>query len=433
MGVVRKPDIVDYWAQDQVMKTPFHGQFMTKDRFLNILSNLHLVDNRDADGDRLYKVRPFINMLKENFPLYEPEQNLAIAEGTCPFKGRVIFRVYNPAKPNKWGIKLYQVCESSSGYCVGFDVYDGTNGCAVYSQLVGTSEDATQTTKIVVGLMARFGLLGKGHNLFCDNYYMSPELADELDTHLTYICGTVRINRKEMPRVFSGLKLKAGDAIFRRRGNLLAIKYKDKRDVHMLTTMHEATWTLTNKVDRQGNPIMKPTATVAYCKNMGGVDLSDQILQYYDVLRRCLKWWRKLFFHLFNLMLVNSYKLYLKYGNPPKRRAHQTFRAQLVHALIDSAPQAPRPQVRGGKKPEPIGRLIGSHLPVHIPAKPNAVKARPQRDCVGCNPEAKKRNGFKRKQTIYMCEKCNVALCVPTCFRVYHSHQDYKRILRTDQ
>jgi hypothetical protein len=31
-------------------------------------------------------------------------------EGTCGFKGRVVFRVYNKDKPKKWGIKLNALC-----------------------------------------------------------------------------------------------------------------------------------------------------------------------------------------------------------------------------------------------------------------------------------------------------------------------------------
>ena len=402
---------------------------------IDILGNLHLVDNAEgeASDDRLYKLRVFINMLKRNFDKYSPEENLAIDEGTCPFKGRVKFRVYNPAKPNKWGIKLYQVCESSSGYCIGFDIYDGTEGCAVFSETVGIDETAGQTTRLVVGLLARCGLLGKGHRVFLDNYYTSPQLADELDSLDTYICGTVRKNRKEMPKVFSQIKLKSGNSVYRRRNNTLVIKFNDKRDVHMNTTFYEATYSVTNKPGRNGQPVLKPTAVVDYCKNMGNVDLSDQILQYYEVLRRSLKWWKKLFFHLLNLMLVNAYKLYLKFGNGQGRRSHVKFRSDIVTALIESATTANKPKTSGGRTPTPVGRLHGHHFPVYLPSKPGAKRKHPVRDCVACNPGKSKHVGFKRQQSSYMCDKCEVPLCVPGCFKVYHTHKHYKRILQPEE
>lgn len=97
---------------------------MTKDRFLLILSNFHLIDNEtNNQSDDLYKIRPFLRMVHLNFQKYEPERDLSSDEGTCPFKGRGRFRVYNPMKPNKFRIKLYNLCEAISEYCVGTDIY----------------------------------------------------------------------------------------------------------------------------------------------------------------------------------------------------------------------------------------------------------------------------------------------------------------------
>ena len=48
--------------------------------------------------------------------MYTPEQDISFDEATCPWKGRLRFRVYNPAKPDQFGIKLYEACEAKSGY-----------------------------------------------------------------------------------------------------------------------------------------------------------------------------------------------------------------------------------------------------------------------------------------------------------------------------
>ena len=435
MELVQKPDIPDipdYWTTDNTFLTPFFGKKMTRDQFLLIMSNLHLVDNEEATGSRLFKIQPFIDMCLKNFVRYEPQQKLAMDEATCPFKGKIVFRVYNPAKPNKFGIKLYQVCESSSGYCVTFDVYDGTAGVAVYSAQAGTNQTMGQTTKVVVGLLVKANLLDKGHIIYLDNYYNSPDLAMELDRHDTYICGTVRVNRQGMPRAFPQVKLDKNEAIFRRKGNMLVIKFHEKRDVHMISTCHNATYSVLNKRDRRtGDPVIKPTAVVDYCSNMGGVDLSDQMLQYYAALRRTVKWWRKLFFHLLNLVVLNAYKLFLKYGKPPSNRAHQKFRAKLVSALMESAIDAPVPSATPRRRGEPVDRMQGQHFPMYnIPGKESAKRKHPQRDCAACNVKPKDRNGHKRKQSVFMCDKCRVPLCVPECFKVYHTYKHYKRVLQ---
>ena len=108
MGTVRKSCIEDYRTSNEVSSTPLFGHYMSKNRFLLILSNFHIVDN-DADHmlDKLFKVKPLLYMLQDNFAKYKPERDLSFDEGTCPFKGRVHFRVYNPMKPNKFGIKLF--------------------------------------------------------------------------------------------------------------------------------------------------------------------------------------------------------------------------------------------------------------------------------------------------------------------------------------
>ena len=76
---------------------------------------------------------------------------------------------------------------------------------------------------------------------------------------------------------------------------------------------------------------------------MGGVDLSDQNMKYYCVMRKSHKWWKKLFFFFFNMILTNSYALYRKYGANKKLKS-QDFREQIASALIMEAPEAPKPK-----------------------------------------------------------------------------------------
>ena len=285
IGLTRKSNIADYWSTKEMIQTPFFGGKMAKNRFLLILSSLHLVNNDDAipvgqpGADRLFKVRPFMQMLKNNFLLYKPNKDLSFDEGLCPFKGRVHFCVYNPMKPHKFGIKLYQVCEASSGYChdVGFDVYCGKTDSAEYVDALEQDEQTplytglSQTSKIVLGQLAYCGLLSKGHCIYMDNYYTSPELFDVLDSFDTYACGTLRKNRREVPKAFGIAKgLRQGDGIFRRRGNLFALKYHDKRDIHMLSTIHGAKMGVTDRVNRAtGEPVQKPVAIIDYVKKNG--------------------------------------------------------------------------------------------------------------------------------------------------------------------
>ena len=48
------------------------------------------------------KVRNFIKYLQENcLDLYTPQQNIAVDKSTVGYKGRILFKTYNPQKPTK--------------------------------------------------------------------------------------------------------------------------------------------------------------------------------------------------------------------------------------------------------------------------------------------------------------------------------------------
>ena len=304
MGIVKKPDIEKYWCQDHFTRTPFFGQYMARDKFCLLLWNLHIADdsNNPAFGqprhDPLAKIRPFHDMCLRNFRhIYKPKTHLSLDEGCCPWKGRLRFRCYNPSKPAKFHIKLFQIAEAESGYVVAFDVYTGKNSCV--QEGIALDANCNTTTKTVLTLAHNANVLDKGHKLFFDNYYTSPELLEELLYRNTVACGTVRANRKGLPKALGKAKLKSGESCFRRKNEMLALRWCDKRAVYMISTMHCAVEVHTGKREyRTGLPIYKPKVIVDYTNKMGGVDVSDQLMGYYNFLRKSIKWWRKLWVHV---------------------------------------------------------------------------------------------------------------------------------------
>ncbi|BFZ08488.1 hypothetical protein BsWGS_11527 [Bradybaena similaris] len=162
---------------------------MSRDRFKSILSFFHLNDNTTAIPrgenwhDPLHKVRPLVDHLTSGFrSLYTPEQNICIDEAMCPWRGRapVGTRVYMKDKPVKWGIKLYELCESSSGYVWNFEIM---------CKMPGLSNKPFDVCHRLLQ-----PLKNKGHVLYVDNYYCCPELAHSLTVENTSVVGTVRAN-----------------------------------------------------------------------------------------------------------------------------------------------------------------------------------------------------------------------------------------------
>ena len=64
------------------------------------------------------------------------------------------------------------------------------------------------------------------------------------------------------------------------------------------------------RVQSKSQNKMKPVSIVDYIANMAGVDRSDQLISYMPFHRKTVKWWKKTFFHMINMCLVNASILY---------------------------------------------------------------------------------------------------------------------------
>ena len=280
MGLVKKSDLEKYWSNNQATKLPFFGKYMSRNKFQSILWNLHVVDDSPNPRhgtprhDALAKLRPFIDMVENNFAhVYCPQQNVSIDEACCPFKGRLRFRVYNPTKPNQFHIKLFQLSESSSGYIIGFEVYTGKGTSSAADVANPMDKECSRTTKLL-GLLEKFKLLNKGHCIYMDNYYSSPELFEELYFRETYACGTVCTNRKGMPDCIKRINVKPLESAYLCNGPLLCLKWKgqktksNKKPVTIISTIHDAQEMLTTKKDSHGNRLPKPQIIFEYMSCM---------------------------------------------------------------------------------------------------------------------------------------------------------------------
>lgn len=107
----------------------------------------------------------------------------------------------------------------------------------------------------------------------------------------TNVIGTVRRNRKHMPKDLCNVKLKRGEYAIRSCNGILAIKWKDKRDVYILTTKYE-----TVEMTTQGSNHTPKPSCIEYNKSMNGIDLQDQILVCFPVMRKYMKEYKKNYF-----------------------------------------------------------------------------------------------------------------------------------------
>jgi hypothetical protein len=163
---------------------------MTRDRFDLIWRFLHLQNNAELNPeDPLRKLRFFIDFLNKKFKeVYVPQDSVTVDESMVKFKGRLSFRQYLPAKPIKWGIKVWSLCESLTGYMVCFQVYTG--------KVLGGSEVGLGH-RVVMDLTQH--LHGSNIRVYMDNFYTGAPLLSSLRSHYILACGTIRANRKGLP------------------------------------------------------------------------------------------------------------------------------------------------------------------------------------------------------------------------------------------
>ena len=110
----------------------------------------------------------------------------------------------------------------------------------------------------------------------------------------------------------------------------MAVVWKDKTDVCLLTNIHDPP-TEGNYHDEHGN-VIKPAIVVDYNRYTGHVDNADKMVNSYTASRRTWKRTKTLFFHLLDLAIVNSYILLSSCGG--KKISHRDFQLTLIREML---------------------------------------------------------------------------------------------------
>ncbi len=144
-------------------------------------------------------------------------------------------------------------------------------------------------------------------------------------------------------------KMKKGEMISVRKRYLLFVKWKDNREVSLLTNIHDASIIVKKRRSKSGvggyEETVKPTTIEQYNKYMSGVDGRDQFLSYYNFNCRTNKLWRKAFFCLLDIAIYNSFVLYSKSKLDHRKLSFLQFRTQLARELVmDSSSECSIPQ-----------------------------------------------------------------------------------------
>ena len=343
---------------------------------------------------------------------FYPYENVSIDEMVIGWKGKWKYKQYNPAKPKKYHIKTFGLCDSITGYVYNLLIYFGKE--TSYDQNFPASTGQAQ--KVFEYLLRP---LGQGHRVFADRYYTTFELIKYLTDHKTYYTGTLMPNRRNFPSELKTLKLNHRDSRWYRSANeeILCVAWRDKKARKpCILVSSKATAKLVKVTKKRSGEVEIPEVVNNYNYSMNGCDRLDQCVSYYgQFLRKTVKWWKRVFLWLLEVSHYNAFVLYSMTRDGTKRISIDQFKRELISELLDQAIDARGLQLGSASSP---GRpRLHCALERFRDAK-HLVKYVPQdRNCVVCSTPA------SRRRTNFVCGGCvsSPHLHPKDCFMKYHT------------
>lgn len=326
MAELRFPKIRDYWSQNPLFHVHGFSKPISRDRYTNIWSNLHLEEANKAENgeDRLHPIRPLIKMLNARFTdVWRPGNELSVDEDVCPFKGRSRFKQYLPKKHHRWGFRIFKLCDNSKFLCR-FDIYQGKEPLR---------EDLTQATigeKIVYRLIE--GLVETTTNpvrLFTRNFFTSVRMVNELIQKQIYVTGSIRQNRIDVPKSLlkdtKSNKSENWRAWTNRLGVSLVRSLDPPKPVLIISSAFGA---------RHEEISRCPLAIKKYSESIGFVDRHNQSTRVVNLNCKVYKYWHAFFNYLMGAAIVNAHIMWKKVHRTDKPVSLRQFMRELYSDLF---------------------------------------------------------------------------------------------------
>lgn len=428
MSIVRLPSYVMYWSTE-TRYAPV-ADVMPIGRYKKLRQYLHVNDNTLAGSEenknnRLYKIQPVLEHVRNNCQKIVPEVENSIDEQIIPAKTRYSgIRQYNPKKPVKWGFKNF-VRAGKSGMMYDFFLYAGAN----------TSSEKC-TGEYVVFRLCETLPKHKNYQLYFDNWFSTLALCIKMKELGILTTATVRSDRLKkcpLPTDKELMKKGRGSSEFRCDANsgVTVLKWFDNKCVQVCSTYScpatNSTVKRWNRDQRKYVEIKCPTTIKEYNQSMGGVDLADMLISLYRTSIKTRRWYLKVLFHCLDIAKVNAWLLYRRYSeqmNVPDK--HQLSLLKFTIRIAEGL-------LRGGKVPNSVGRpRKRKATDTPSPTSRKQAAAVPCED-VRCDNVAhwpefrKKKNKCRLCKTNYSrayCKKCNLCLCLNNtrnCFYGFHT------------
>ena len=375
---------------------------MGRQRFEKIHSYFHLNNNefqmpRGEDGfDPLFKFRSLVDNVRAVCAgVYKPEQKLSVDESMIGYTGRPAFKQYIQNKPTPWGIKLWCIAETDTGYVLNFKFYTGKEDIS----------PAGQGYDVVMQMVQPY--LDKCHHVYYDNFFSSVKLVEDLLASDTYSCGTIRPNRKGWP--LSKCKQRKGLSC----SAVLLWQSSGRTSDNMTTVQRRA----------KGGVIDHniPAHVLSYNNGMFGV---DQYRSYYNVGRPGTKWWRYCVWYLVQVSIIQAFRL-MRWSNPFVKRSHPAgnhlcFRSALVDQLLAAANRYSNSARIRAPAAAANNRAMAGRAKPFSPNHQSSKMAGRHKRCYQCAMDGNKIPSGRTRETTHDCHLCGVHLHPGQCYAKFH-------------
>lgn len=450
-SLVHLPASRRYWStavgQNQVHEIMTCNRFETIKRFLHLNDNDNFKPLGTPGHDKLFKVRPLLEKIRERLLFVPKEEFLAVDEQIIPTKCRHELKQFNPAKPHKWGYKN-QVLSGVSGFSYDFDIFAGDQSNVYPSDAPDLGVSSNVVTRLTSTVPRNVG-----HKIFFDNWFNSVALQVYLFKNGLLPLGTVRLNRVPnagMP-VEKDLKKNGRGAMVEKVAtvddvNLSLVSWYDNKQVNLLSAFVGSEPISTKRryfrKDKEYKDIASPRAVDVYNQHMGGVDLLDSMLGLYRIKIRSRQWYKRIFFHLVDMCIVNAWLLWRRnsdgvymplydfklaisehYRKAGKLITKKRGRPSTTGTPVLGTPTTSRigtPTSRNESPAPPVKRPCKARVQ-DVPL--NSVRS----DRIDHFPLHNKRRQLCQNDCMFRsyikCEKCNVFLCLNekrNCFKDFH-------------
>ena len=189
-----------------------------------------------------------------------------------------------------------------------------------------------------------------------------------------------------------------GDSETRQYKNITVSVWQDTKPVVVTSSNSDpkATDTVQRKQkDGTRTDISSPTSISLYNRYMGGVDLNDQLRGYYHVRLKCRKYYKYIFWFIFDVAITNTYIL-CHYHTDLGVKSTKDLRVDLAQALIGDYSSRKR-LGRPSRNPQPK-RFCQHHFPTRGASTPHR--------CYYCHNFR-----HERHATVWYCKDCEFFLC----------------------